>query len=70
MFFFYKETTESENQDIPWKVGDIVWARLEGYPWWPCLVCNHPTSKTHVRKKKIHVQFFDNPPSRGWIREK
>jgi hypothetical protein len=21
------------------KVGDLVWAKVSGYPWWPCIVC-------------------------------
>ncbi|XP_013386030.1 DNA mismatch repair protein Msh6 [Lingula anatina] len=54
--------------------GDVVWAKLEGYPWWPSLVCNHPTLHTCTRTKgrntDVHVQFFDNPPSRAWVKEK
>ncbi|XP_071595934.1 DNA mismatch repair protein Msh6 isoform X2 [Heliangelus exortis] len=51
--------------------GDMVWAKMEGYPWWPCLVYNHPTEKTIVRGKgkstRVHVQFFDDSPTRGWV---
>ena len=53
--------------------GDLLWSKLEGYPWWPSLVCNHPTDNTHYKKGKlpqIHVQFFDNPTSRAWIKVK
>ncbi|XP_062911704.1 DNA mismatch repair protein Msh6 [Mobula hypostoma] len=51
--------------------GDLVWAKMEGYPWWPSLVYNHPTTKEYLRGKgkslRIHVQFFDQPPTRGWV---
>ncbi|XP_030302530.1 DNA mismatch repair protein Msh6 isoform X2 [Calypte anna] len=51
--------------------GDVVWAKMEGYPWWPCLIYNHPTEKTIVRGKgkstRVHVQFFDDSPTRGWV---
>ncbi|KAM4902704.1 DNA mismatch repair protein Msh6 [Sylvia borin] len=44
---------------------------MEGYPWWPCLIYNHPTERTIVRGKgkstRIHVQFFDDSPTRGWV---
>ncbi|XP_004590719.2 DNA mismatch repair protein Msh6 isoform X1 [Ochotona princeps] len=51
--------------------GDLVWAKMEGYPWWPCLVYNHPFDGTFIRQKgksvRIHVQFFDDTPTRGWV---
>uniref|UniRef100_A0A7M4FA30 DNA mismatch repair protein n=1 Tax=Crocodylus porosus TaxID=8502 RepID=A0A7M4FA30_CROPO len=51
--------------------GDLVWAKMEGYPWWPCLVYNHPIEGTLTRGKgkssRIHVQFFDDSPTRGWV---
>lgn len=51
--------------------GDLVWAKLEGHPWWPCLVYNHPTEGILYRGRgktsRIHVQFFDDTPSRGWV---
>ncbi|XP_048728354.2 DNA mismatch repair protein Msh6-like isoform X2 [Ostrea edulis] len=55
------------------KEGDIVWSKLSGYPWWPSLVCSHPTENTHVKQGKnpqFHVQFFDTPPTRSWIKAK
>ncbi|XP_056424047.1 DNA mismatch repair protein Msh6 isoform X3 [Hyla sarda] len=51
--------------------GDLVWAKMPGHPWWPSLVYNHPREETHLRGKgkslSVHVQFFDEPPSRGWV---
>eukprot|EP00079_Xenopus_tropicalis_P010511 XP_002935421.2 PREDICTED: DNA mismatch repair protein Msh6 [Xenopus tropicalis] len=51
--------------------GDLVWAKMPGHPWWPSLVYNHPKEDTHLRGKgkslNIHVQFFDDSPTRGWV---
>uniref|UniRef100_A0A2K5ME66 PWWP domain-containing protein n=1 Tax=Cercocebus atys TaxID=9531 RepID=A0A2K5ME66_CERAT len=48
--------------------GDLVWAKMEGYPWWPCLVYNHPFDGTFIREKgksvRVHVQFFDDSPKK------
>lgn len=56
---------------IDFRSGDVVWAKLAGYPWWPSLVCSHPTAKTHIKggkKPEVHVQFFDTPPTRAWVK--
>ena len=31
---------ELSTSDIPalWDVGEVIWAKLEGYPWWPAQV--------------------------------
>ncbi|PIK37038.1 DNA mismatch repair protein Msh6 [Apostichopus japonicus] len=29
---------------------EVVWAKLDGYPWWPSLVCNHPTLKSSIKE--------------------
>ncbi|XP_065063209.1 DNA mismatch repair protein Msh6-like [Rhopilema esculentum] len=54
--------------------GEIVWAKMEGHPWWPSMICKHPsTSKLEKKVGKfieLHVQFFGTPPSRGWIKKR
>ena len=47
--------------------GTLLWSKLPGYPWWPSMVCNHPTDKKTTRKGEIHVQFLDTPVTRSWV---
>ncbi|XP_068132273.1 histone-lysine N-methyltransferase NSD2 isoform X2 [Hyperolius riggenbachi] len=67
------------DEEIPCKfsVGDLVWSKVSGYPWWPCMVTSDPVLHDHTKikgqKKSIrqyHVQFFGNAPERAWIFEK
>ncbi|XP_054156482.1 DNA mismatch repair protein Msh6-like [Oppia nitens] len=65
-------SSSADKLETSFKLYDLVWAKLEGYPWWPSIVCLHPSANTYVRRKCktvfIHVQFFDDPISRAWIR--
>ena len=54
--------------------GDLVWARVSGYPWWPSMVTNDPiqnmffkVASTASKKCLYHVQFFGSVPERAWI---
>jgi len=48
-------------------LGSLVWAKLSGYPWWPAMVCNHPTDQKSARKGEVHVMFLDTPVNRSWV---
>lgn len=37
-----------------WQTGDIVWAKITGYPWWPAMVTSEP-SHDH---ESYRVDFF------------
>lgn len=58
----------------PFNAGSLVWAKLEGHPWWPCMVVPQPLSGQQMRGRgkdqRIHVHFFDEPPTRGWVSTK
>ncbi|XP_045539872.1 uncharacterized protein LOC123722367 [Papilio machaon] len=58
-----------------YQVGDLAWARMGTYPFWPCIVTRDPASGTFVKKKLlgrsereiIHVTFLGDNGRRGWI---
>ncbi|CAK1594383.1 unnamed protein product [Parnassius mnemosyne] len=58
-----------------YQVGDLAWARMGTYPFWPCIISRDPISGTFVKKKLfgriehdvLHVIFFGDNGRRGWI---
>ncbi|MBN3318242.1 NSD2 methyltransferase, partial [Atractosteus spatula] len=70
---------ESEGElSAKFSVGDVVWTKVSGYPWWPCMVTKDPALSNHIKLKAVnsrtsvqyHVQFFGNAPEHGYIFEK
>ncbi|XP_063541840.1 repetitive organellar protein-like [Cydia strobilella] len=76
-----KEKVVSKNElfeleaTCEYQVGDLAWARVGTYPFWPCIVTREPFSDMFVKKKLfgrversvIHVTFFGDNGRRGWI---
>ena len=51
-----KEAKPSDNSDEASKEytkGDLLWLRIKGYPWWPCVVIQLSDVPRHVRKVRI-----------------
>uniref|UniRef100_A0A8C4IK29 Nuclear receptor binding SET domain protein 2 n=1 Tax=Dicentrarchus labrax TaxID=13489 RepID=A0A8C4IK29_DICLA len=69
------ELTEEGKEDPPllmcFSVGDLVWTKVSGYPWWPCMVTTDPEFTANSRSGLLyHVQYFGDAPERGYIFEK
>ncbi|KAM7376370.1 hypothetical protein PAMP_006111 [Pampus punctatissimus] len=75
-----EETKEVSQLLIPFSVGDVVWTKVSGYPWWPCIVTTDPELNNHIKQKQkaansrsgllYHVQYFGDTPERGYVFEK
>uniref|UniRef100_A0A8B9LPD7 Nuclear receptor binding SET domain protein 2 n=1 Tax=Astyanax mexicanus TaxID=7994 RepID=A0A8B9LPD7_ASTMX len=54
---------------LAFAVGDVVWTKVSGYPWWPCVVTTDPETNLHFRQKGsfYHIQYFSDAPERGYI---
>ncbi|XP_029316667.1 histone-lysine N-methyltransferase NSD2 isoform X2 [Cottoperca gobio] len=74
-----KVDTEESRLLIGFSVGDLVWTKVSGYPWWPCMVTTDPEFNNHIKQKQkvtsrygllYHVQYFGDAPERGYIFEK
>uniref|UniRef100_A0A8C1Q352 Nuclear receptor binding SET domain protein 2 n=1 Tax=Cyprinus carpio TaxID=7962 RepID=A0A8C1Q352_CYPCA len=72
------EVSGTETQPrVQFSVGDVIWAKVSGYPWWPCIITTDPEINMHFRSKVksrtgllYHVQYFGNAPERGYVFEK
>ncbi|TNN50390.1 DNA mismatch repair protein Msh6 [Liparis tanakae] len=40
---------EQRSNTCPFNAGALVWAKLEGHPWWPCLVVPQPLTGQQMR---------------------
>ncbi|XP_034015655.1 histone-lysine N-methyltransferase NSD2 isoform X2 [Thalassophryne amazonica] len=74
-----KEAREESAVLIRFSVGDLVWTKVSGYPWWPCMVTTDPELNNYIKQKPqvtcqsgllYHVQYFGDAPERGYIWEK
>ncbi|KAM6961098.1 histone-lysine N-methyltransferase NSD2 [Aplochiton taeniatus] len=71
---------EAPRLQVSYSVGDVVWTKVSGYPWWPCIVTTDPELNKHVKQKQkansrpsgllYHVQYFGDAPERGYVFEK
>ncbi|XP_072293048.1 DNA mismatch repair protein Msh6 [Eucyclogobius newberryi] len=73
----FKDKAPQKKDSSPkfsFNAGSLVWAKMEGYPWWPCMVIPQPLTGQQMRGKgkdqRAHVHFFDDPPTRGWVNTK
>lgn len=47
---------------MSFSVGDLVWTKVSGYPWWPCMVTTDPEFNSHFKpKQKGEIQ--SSPPT-------
>ncbi|XP_054168749.1 histone-lysine N-methyltransferase NSD2-like [Oppia nitens] len=61
-------------QEGDYCVGDLIWAKVSGYPWWPCMISLDPIyalyskiSGAGIKSGRIyHVQYFGPQALRGW----
>jgi len=42
--------TETQ-QHVQYSVGDVIWTKVSGYPWWPCMITTDPEFNMHFKSK-------------------
>lgn len=52
-------------------VGDLMWAKIGSYPYWPCIVSTSPGTQTFQKPAKkgslLHVHFFGDNGKHSWV---
>lgn len=72
----YAESVRGGLVEVEYGAGSVVWAKMDGWPWWPGLVDDDPDTMEFVWTDEgketgswYHVVFFDRGTvSRAWIR--
>ncbi|RXN11152.1 histone-lysine N-methyltransferase NSD2 [Labeo rohita] len=72
-----EEVSDTEAQPhVQFSVGDVIWTKVSGYPWWPCMITTDPEINMHFRSKVnsrtgllYHVQYFGNAPEKRYVCE-
>lgn len=64
-----------KSKPAKFNIGDMVWAKLTGHPWWPCMIWPDPEEHVHTRftgkggTRSYHCLFFGAEGERGWVPE-
>ncbi|XP_071166810.1 histone-lysine N-methyltransferase NSD2-like isoform X1 [Mytilus edulis] len=64
-------TVVEEEKPVEWLVGDCLWGKVAGHPWWPCMVSFDPHTgiytKMQGKSRMYHMQYFGDECERGWV---
>ncbi|XP_014223771.1 histone-lysine N-methyltransferase NSD2-like isoform X1 [Trichogramma pretiosum] len=64
-----------DNEDpikCPWHLGQVVWAKMGGYPYWPSVVTLDPVTQSYQRKggknrNQVHLRFCADRGRHNWV---
>ncbi|KAI5743177.1 hypothetical protein M8J77_015305 [Diaphorina citri] len=52
-------------------VGDLMWAKIGSYPYWPCIISTSPGTQNYQKPAKkgslVHVHFFGDNGKHSWV---
>ncbi|XP_061473575.1 histone-lysine N-methyltransferase, H3 lysine-36 specific isoform X2 [Rhineura floridana] len=67
--------TKKKPAPVKYEAGDLVWAKFNRRPWWPCKICHDPVLDTHSKMKvsnrrpyrEYYVEALGDPSERAWV---
>lgn len=63
------EDPSIQSQGEKLTTGDIVWAKYDDYPWWPCYLSADPDSGEWIDGGKVRVIFFGDD-TEAWLAQR
>lgn len=52
------KTPQISHVELNWKVGDVAWAKIGCYPYWPSIVTLEYGSSIYVKSRKVSIFIF------------
>uniref|UniRef100_A0A8D0L4V5 PWWP domain-containing protein n=1 Tax=Sphenodon punctatus TaxID=8508 RepID=A0A8D0L4V5_SPHPU len=60
---------------VKYEVDDLVWAKLNRRPWWPCKICHDAVLDMHSKMKvsnrrpyrEYYVDALGDPSEKAWV---
>ncbi|XP_050534604.1 histone-lysine N-methyltransferase NSD3 isoform X3 [Daktulosphaira vitifoliae] len=69
------DSNSEKKLDNNFNIGDVVWAKIGKYPFWPSVVCYDPNQKIYYKESKkvkkyfeLHVRFCNDQGRRSWAK--
>ncbi|CAL1300206.1 unnamed protein product [Larinioides sclopetarius] len=68
------DVNEEDFEETKYAPGSLVWAKMQGFPWWPAMIEDCPDAQHYYMpsvdgEPEYHVNFFGSKPLRHWIKE-
>uniref|UniRef100_A0A8C6J8X8 Histone-lysine N-methyltransferase, H3 lysine-36 specific n=1 Tax=Melopsittacus undulatus TaxID=13146 RepID=A0A8C6J8X8_MELUD len=73
--FSPKIQAKKKSTPVKYEVGDLVWAKFNRRPWWPCTICHDPVLDCHSKMKvsnrrpyrEYYVDALGEPSEKTWV---
>uniref|UniRef100_A0A8C3IEE5 Histone-lysine N-methyltransferase, H3 lysine-36 specific n=1 Tax=Chrysemys picta bellii TaxID=8478 RepID=A0A8C3IEE5_CHRPI len=73
--FCPKNRAKKKPAPVKYEVGDLVWAKFNRRPWWPCTICHDPVLDCHSKMKvsnrrpyrEYYVDALGDPSEKAWV---
>ncbi|CAG0920036.1 unnamed protein product [Notodromas monacha] len=67
--------SEVTEESLEYQIGDLVWASVNSFPYWPAIVCQEYATNTHYQVKAqgmyskllFHVMFLNDKNRHNWV---